>query len=594
MDPLDFLEPKQLLLFFHCSKTELSLMDNPHAFLSQLRDHNLIPDDRYQRVSRMRNKENIKKALYEILDWLERERSEHIQLFWGCVFRDSIISIYPTLRRLRTSLMDGSFEFNIRLPEKLEADNRKKKDLSEEEESSPRKKMTLRSRSVCDDEETEPGPSSHVHTPASPMRKGEQNDFWNWPLYKSQLPVTCGNQEGSLTRERLAKGEKCILSQKQWFTPSEFEEFGGKRSSRNWKTSIRCMGIPLGKLIKEGHLKTASYQRKARRFLFSSVITVHEGEENIDDEDEDGEDQEEEVSSCNENDSTDENGGIEESAERNKKVFKVTCGDVTGTLHKKRFASGTCGKSIRTECDWLTPVEFLKASSNDSESTWKKNIKVDGRPLTVLIESKVLRIHSLLCSCRLCSPTDQDLEDQQNDDECFVCKNEDESNLVECDLCPRSFHQECHLPHIDDATLRDEGKWLCTFCVFKRAQKWHYCDERKMEEAVTRHISQHKLDCQYLLLFLHSADEEQTFALDPTLYLKNYSAIIKTPMWFGKVTDKLQMKQYQTVGEFMSDIQLIFTNCATYNKGNAEFLAKGQQMKELFHEEFKKVFNICE
>uniref|UniRef100_A0A665WSF9 SP110 nuclear body protein, tandem duplicate 1 n=1 Tax=Echeneis naucrates TaxID=173247 RepID=A0A665WSF9_ECHNA len=331
------------------------------------------------------------------------------------------------------------------------------------------------------------------------MRKGEQNDFWNWPLYKSQLPVTCGNQEGSLTRERLAKGEKCILSQKQWFTPSEFEEFGGKRSSRNWKTSIRCMGIPLGKLIKDVSFKCKE--------MIDFFFLVHEGEENIDDEDEDG----------------------------------------------------TCGKSIRTECDWLTPVEFLKASSNDSESTWKKNIKVDGRPLTVLIESKVLRIHSLLCSCRLCSPTDQDL-DQQNDDECFVCKNEDESNLVECDLCPRSFHQECHLPHIDDATLRDEGKWLCTFCVFKRAQKWHYCDERKMEEAVTRHISQHKLvsslrcapspsvfssvpshaclsaptaltitvfsrlqqDCQYLLLFLHSADEEQTFALDPTLYVSHF------------------------------------------------------------------------
>lgn len=45
-------------------------------------------------------------------------------------------------------------------------------------------------------------------------------------------------------------GEKCILSQKQWFTPSEFERFAGKQSSKNWKLSIQCQGTPVGKLIK--------------------------------------------------------------------------------------------------------------------------------------------------------------------------------------------------------------------------------------------------------------------------------------------------------------------------------------------------------
>lgn len=48
MDPLDFLENEELLRFLHCNKTELSCMENPHTFLSQLRDHNLITEDRYK------------------------------------------------------------------------------------------------------------------------------------------------------------------------------------------------------------------------------------------------------------------------------------------------------------------------------------------------------------------------------------------------------------------------------------------------------------------------------------------------------------------------------------------------------------------
>lgn len=44
-------------------------------------------------------------------------------------------------------------------------------------------------------------------------------------------------------------GEKCIAVNKQWFTPTEFERFAGKQSSKNWKVTIRCVNTPLGKLI---------------------------------------------------------------------------------------------------------------------------------------------------------------------------------------------------------------------------------------------------------------------------------------------------------------------------------------------------------
>ena len=48
MDPLDFLDPPQLLRFLRRHKTELACVEQPRTLLSQLRDHDLIPEDRYQ------------------------------------------------------------------------------------------------------------------------------------------------------------------------------------------------------------------------------------------------------------------------------------------------------------------------------------------------------------------------------------------------------------------------------------------------------------------------------------------------------------------------------------------------------------------
>lgn len=114
-------------------------------------------------------------------------------------------------------------------------------------------------------------------------------------------------------------------------------------------------------------------------------------------------------------------------------------------------------------------------------------------------------------------------------------------------------------------------------------------------------------------------------------------------MWLGNIADKLQQQLYQTVGGFVSDVQLIFSNSASYNRvrnssvnalemtcrlrsfhvvrqgfhqhlkvkngyfvwqsnmdwpvllqENAEFLAMGKRLKKLFDKEFKNVFNICQ
>ncbi|XP_029998105.1 nuclear body protein SP140-like protein [Sphaeramia orbicularis] len=413
--------------------------------------------------------------MYDLLDWLERERSDHIDLFWRCVFEESILNQYVTLQKLRNSLLD-----------------------------------------VC--------------------------------------------------REA---------------------------SCRNWKQSIRCEGTTLGKLIQEGHLKVKSYKRstKAKKSLFSDrVLTVSAGEGDDDFDEEEQDSSSDRQSSTNTTEEEDDAGEQteEQSDDRedvHKTVFKVTCGDVAAMLHKKRFASGILGKCIRTEKSWMTPVDFVKEVC-ETDVSWKKDITWEGKPLSDLIEKNILSCHSLLCTCRLCAPDSEDLDNQKNDDECWICRSEEEAELVQCDYCPRSFHQTCHLPHVEDAILEDDRPWMCTFCVFTNTKEL-FSSVETTAAALSCNISEHMLQCQYLLLYLYNTDQQQIFATNPTLYLSDYTTVVTTPMWFGRVAEKLQEKQYQTVGDFVSDVHLIFTNCASYNRDNPEFTAMGVTVKEFLTENLR-------
>uniref|UniRef100_A0A4W5MHN2 Nuclear body protein SP140-like protein n=1 Tax=Hucho hucho TaxID=62062 RepID=A0A4W5MHN2_9TELE len=642
MDPLEFLTDEELLQFFHCSRTEMSCMEQPHTFLNQLRDHHLIPEKMHKKLIRCRSKEVREKGVYQVLDWVEAKRPDSIKVFWNCVFRDHLLLQYPTLRHLRNRLLDGSFTFIEKLPKKVEKEEEeederkvsgegeeeekeeedKKKKASEEgeveeeeEEKTRRKKSKQKERSESAEEEqpstsTQSNPSqkreSESLTDCFTFRKGEKDDIWNRLIYKTKLPVTCGDKKGILIRNKLAKGERCIVVQGQWFTPSGFEEFGGKKSNKKWKYSIRCRDTTLGKLIQEGHLTSPDFKRRksAQRALFPSnqsvgSITQSEEDDDDDDDDDDEEDKvEEETEQEREEGEREEQANTAEGGSRKggshgggkKSVFKVTCGAINGMLHKDRFASGSCGKSIRTELCWMTPVDFLTVGSALEDPSWKKDIQWDGKPLSVLIKSKILVIHSLLCKCKLCSPTAKDRHDQDNDDDCFICRSQ--GSLICCDKCPSSFHQRCHLPNVDATILGDDCPWMCTFCVLRASQSWRYPKQMTYQEALTCRISDHLLECQYLLLCLYHADEDYIFVKDPCINVRNYSSVIKTPVWLDRVVEKLQQNLYQSVQHFVSDVLLIFTNCATFNRDNAEFRGMGKRLKDLFEREFKSTFSI--
>ncbi|KAK3524798.1 hypothetical protein QTP86_006484 [Hemibagrus guttatus] len=81
----------------------------------------------------------------------------------------------------------------------------------------------------------------------------------------------------------------------------------------------------------------------------------------------------------------------------------VSCGSVTGVLHKRRFA-GPHSKSIRTKKCWFTPVEFAKQAFTQTDGHWKKDILCHGKTLEYLVKMKILDFHPQGCRCQVCCP----------------------------------------------------------------------------------------------------------------------------------------------------------------------------------------------
>ncbi|XP_067237687.1 nuclear body protein SP140-like protein isoform X2 [Chanodichthys erythropterus] len=398
--------------------------------------------------------------------------------------------------------------------------------------------------------------------------------------YENKLPVTCGDKKGVLYVEKYNYKQKCILSEGQWFKPIEFEQFGGKERCKNSTKSIFCDGIPLRKLIEDRVLlpfkkrlvqneqidspesSPVTGRLKKRKFSQSrEQLHPSTSESNDMDNGDDGND-------------VDDDGGDDDV---DMTVFEgptlpVTCGSMSGVLHKCRFAKGHSGRCIRTEDSWLSPEDFIRL--NKPNGTWRKDIVTKGLPLGKLIMKRVLEPHMINCYCEICEEQDQ----YQNDDMCFVC--ESEGDLVCCDECPRAFHSHCHLPAADGDSL---GQWSCTFCVMKNMKD---SSQKTQQEVLSSPVSQYTLHCQYLLL--HLLHESMT---DSCTNVSGHSENICGPMMLGRVKLNLENNDYQTVQEFVSDIEEIFNNCCTSN-GDNDSSRMTSRLKEAFKKEFETVFKL--
>jgi hypothetical protein len=56
------------------------------------------------------------------------------------------------------------------------------------------------------------------------------------------------------------------------------------------------------------------------------------------------------------------------------------------------------------------------------------------------------------------------------------------------------------------------------------------------------------------------------------LNIPDYPNIIKNPMDFGTVKNKMQANQYSNADEAFADMRLVFSNCRLYNKPETDIV----------------------
>jgi hypothetical protein len=58
--------------------------------------------------------------------------------------------------------------------------------------------------------------------------------------------------------------------------------------------------------------------------------------------------------------------------------------------------------------------------------------------------------------------------------------------------------------------------------------------------------------------------------VDPEKYnIPDYFDIIKKPMDFGTINEKLRKHEYRSMRQFLEDVELVFDNCLLYNGENS-------------------------
>ncbi|XP_070827729.1 transcription intermediary factor 1-alpha-like [Chaetodon trifascialis] len=174
---------------------------------------------------------------------------------------------------------------------------------------------------------------------------------------------------------------------------------------------------------------------------------------------------------------------------------------------------------------------------------------------------------------------------------CAVCQTGGE--LLCCDKCPKVFHLSCHVPTL---LKSPSGEWFCSFCRDPLVPEMEYESHpgartvKKEPESEGGFPPEDKRKCERLLLHLFCSDLSSDFQepASPSVCASN-RLTIKGPMKLSSVKERLEARQspcYQSPAEFVSDIRLIFGDCAVLSEADTEV----RKLKELFEEHLRIIF----
>lgn len=69
----------------------------------------------------------------------------------------------------------------------------------------------------------------------------------------------------------------------------------------------------------------------------------------------------------------------------------------------------------------------------------------------------------------------------------------------------------------------------------------------------------------------------------------DYYDIIKKPIALSTIREKVNNCEYQTAGEFVSDVDLMFSNCLQYNPRHTNEAKAGLRLQQFFHSELSRL-----
>ncbi|XP_066468148.1 bromodomain adjacent to zinc finger domain protein 2B isoform X4 [Tiliqua scincoides] len=234
---------------------------------------------------------------------------------------------------------------------------------------------------------------------------------------------------------------------------------------------------------------------------------------------------------------------------------------------------------------------------------------------------------------------------------CQICrKGDNEELLLLCDGCDKGCHTYCHRPKI--STIPD-GDWFCPSCIakasgqtlkvkknqikgkksneYKKGKKLPLSAEMEEEDSATTSssIKRGKVDskkrktdenisvspskqesvspvkkakrdeskdmavCSLILSELETHEDAWPFLLPVNLKLvPGYKKVIKKPMDFSTIREKLTNGQYPNLEAFAVDIRLVFNNCETFNEDDSDIGRAGHNMRKHFEKKWTEIFKV--
>ncbi|XP_077129005.1 bromodomain adjacent to zinc finger domain protein 2B isoform X16 [Ranitomeya variabilis] len=282
----------------------------------------------------------------------------------------------------------------------------------------------------------------------------------------------------------------------------------------------------------------------------------------------------------------------------------------------------------RTEDDIAPGLKIWRKALSEARSAAQVSLCIQQLQKSIAWEKSIMKVY-----CQLCR------------------KGDNEELLLLCDGCDKGCHTYCHRPKI---TAIPEGDWFCPACIAKASghtlkmkkanlkvkknseakkgkkvsadaededptvatggsskkgskdSKKRKSDENNVSPAKqesspvskkpktsTKDDSKDLALCSIILSEMESHADAWPFLLPVNLKLvPGYKKVIKKPMDFATIREKLSSGQYPNFEAFALDVRLVFNNCETFNEDDSEIGRAGHKMRIHFEKRWTEIFNM--